>query len=140
VSASPADPLQGRCGCGAIRFEVRAPFDLARYCHCHRCQHRTGTSSSANARVAREAVAILAGEEHIRSWAPEGGAPKHYCGGCGGHVFSGPLDGETIVIRLGAIEGDPGIRPEYRQWLSSAVAWEDVPDDGLPRYEESGPA
>jgi hypothetical protein len=140
MSASPESPLRGSCGCGAIRFEVRAPFDLARYCHCHRCQHRTGTSSSANARVAREAVAILAGEEQIRSWAPEGGAPKHYCAACGGHVFSGPLDGETIVIRLGAIEGDPGIRPEYRQWVSSAAAWEEIPEDGLPRYEESGPA
>lgn len=140
MTASPETPLQGSCGCGAIRFEVRAPFELARYCHCHRCQHRTGTSSSANARVAREAVEILAGEELIRSWAPEGGAPKHYCADCGGHVFSGPLDAETIVVRIGAIEGDPGIRPEYRQWVSSAAAWEDIPDDGLPRYGEAGPA
>jgi hypothetical protein len=139
MSVSPQTPLHGSCGCGAISFEVRAPFELARYCHCHRCQHRTGTSSSANARVAREAVEIQ-GAEHIRSWAPEGGAPKHYCAECGGHVFSGPLDGEKIVIRLGAIDGDPGIRPEYRQWVSSAVAWEEIPDDGLPRYPESGPA
>jgi hypothetical protein len=139
VSASPENPLHGSCGCGAISFEVSAPFELARYCHCHRCQHRTGTSSSANARVARAAVAIE-GAEHIRSWAPEGGAPKHYCAECGGHVFSGPLDGEAIVIRLGAIDGDPGIRPEYRQWVSSAAAWEEIPDDGLPRYPEAGPA
>jgi hypothetical protein len=139
MSASPETPLRGSCGCGAISFEVRAPFELARYCHCHRCQHRTGTSSSANARVARAAVAIE-GAEQIRSWAPEGGQPKHYCAECGGHVFSGPLDGEKIVIRLGAVEGYPGIRPEYRQWVSSAAAWEEIPDDGLPRYPEAGPA
>ena len=140
MTASPETPLHGSCGCGAISFEVRAPFELARYCHCHRCQKRTGTSSSANARVARDAVAILSGEDKIRSWAPEGGAPKHYCADCGGHVFSGPLDGENIVIRLGTIDGDPGIRPEYRQWVSSAASWEDIPDDGLPRYAEAGPA
>ena len=140
MTASPETPLSGHCGCGAIRFEVRAPFELARYCHCHRCQHRTGTSCSANAQVAREAVEIVAGEDRIRTWAPAGGAPKHYCAECGGHVFSGPLDAEKIVIRLGAIEGDPGIRPQYRQWVSSAVAWEEIPDDGLPRYEEAGPS
>jgi hypothetical protein len=139
MTASPETPLVGHCGCGAIRFEVRAPFELARYCHCHRCQQRTGTSCSANARVARAAVEILSGEEKIRSWSPEGGAPKHYCAECGGHVFSGPLDEEKIVVRLGTIEGDPGIRPAYRQWVSSAVTWEPIPDDGLPRYEEAGP-
>jgi hypothetical protein len=139
MSASPDTPLHGSCLCGAISFEVRAPFELARYCHCHRCQHRTGTSSSANARVAREAVEI-SGAEHIRSWAPADGAAKHYCGECGGHVFTGPLDAQKIVIRLGAVDGDPGIRPEYRQWVSSAVAWEEIPDDGLPRYPELGPA
>lgn len=139
MSASPETPLTGSCGCGAIGFEVRAPFELARYCHCHRCQKRTGTSCSANARVARDAVEI-SGAEHIRTYAPEGGQPKHYCGECGGHVFSGPLDREKIVIRLGAVDGDPGIRPEYRMWVSSAAAWEDIPDDGLPRYPEAGPA
>jgi hypothetical protein len=139
VSAPPQTPLHGSCLCGAISFEVGAPFELARYCHCHRCQKRTGTSCSANARVARDAVEIE-GAEHIRTLAPADGAPKHYCGECGGHVFSGPLDAEKLVIRLGAIDGDPGIRPEYRQWVSSAAAWEEIPDDGLPRYPEGGPA
>jgi hypothetical protein len=65
--------------------------------------------------------------------------PKAYCVECGGHLFSGSLDDDSISIRLGAIEGDPGIRPEYHQWVSSAAVWEDIPDDGLPRYEEAGP-
>ncbi len=65
--------------------------------------------------------------------------PKAYCADCGGHLFAGSLDADFISIRLGAIEGDPGIRPEYRQWLSSAVLWEEIPDDGLPRYDEGAP-
>jgi hypothetical protein len=139
MRASPQNPMHGSCGCGAISFEVSAPFELARYCHCHRCQKRTGTSCSANAWVARDAVKIT-GAEHIRTYAPEGGQPKHYCGECGGHVFSGALDDDKLVIRLGAIDGDPGIRPAYRMWVSSAAPWEPIPDDGLPRYPEAGPA
>jgi hypothetical protein len=139
MSASPQNPLLGRCSCGAVRFEVRAPFELARYCHCHRCQHRTGTSSSANAKLARSAFEILTGADLIGAWEPVGGQPKYYCVECGGHLFSGALDAEHVFVRLGAIDGDPDIRPEYRQWLSSAAVWEKIPDDGLPRYEEAGP-
>jgi hypothetical protein len=52
---------------------------------------------------------------------------------------SRPSRPSHIFVRLGAIDGDPGIRPEYRQWLSSAATWETIPDDSLPRYEEAGP-
>ncbi|MBS1861675.1 MAG: GFA family protein [Actinobacteria bacterium] len=139
MSASPQTPLTGRCGCGAVRFEVRAPFESSRYCHCHRCQHRTGTAAGASARVARAAVEFTSGIDLIRAWEPAGGMPKAYCVECGGHLFSGSLEDDLISIRLGAIEGDPGIRPELHQWVSSAATWEELPEDGLPRYEEAGP-
>jgi hypothetical protein len=139
VSASPENPMRGGCGCGAVRFEIRAPFTSARYCHCHRCQHRTGTSCSASARIDRADFAILSGAEQIRSWQPEGGLPKAYCAECGSHLFSGSLADDFVSVRLGAVEGDPGIRPEHRQWVSSAAPWEPIPDDGLPRYDEASP-
>jgi hypothetical protein len=65
--------------------------------------------------------------------------PKAYCGRCGNHLFAGSLDDDVVSIRLGAIDGDPGIRPEYRQWVSSAAPWEPIPDDGLPRHDEAAP-
>jgi hypothetical protein len=127
VSASPENPLRGGCGCGAVRFEIRAPLHAARYCHCRRCQRRTGAAASASARIGRADFEILSGADLIRYWEPPGGMPKAYCGECGGHLFAGSL------------EGDPGIRPESRQWVSSAAAWEPIPDDGLPRYDEAAP-
>ena len=139
MSASPENPLHGRCGCGAVRFEVRGPFSRALYCHCHRCQYRTGVAYSASARVDRADFEILTGAELIRSWEPKDGMPKAYCVECGGHLFSGSLDGDFISVRLGAIEGDPGIRPEAHIWVSSAAPWEPIPDDGLPRYDEGRP-
>ena len=36
-------PLTGGCNCGAVRFEVTAPLVKAGYCHCQRCQRRSGT-------------------------------------------------------------------------------------------------
>ncbi len=139
MSASPESPLRGGCGCGAVRFEVRAPFYSARYCHCHRCQHRTGAAASASARIGRADFEISSGAELIRYWKPADGMPKAYCAECGSHLFSGSLDHDFVSVRLGAVEGDPGIRPESRQWISSAAAWEPIPDDGLPRYDGAAP-
>jgi hypothetical protein len=132
-------PLTGHCACGAIRFAVGAPFEAARYCHCHRCQRRTGTSSSASARVAADAFEISQGEGALRAWQPPDGQAKWYCAECGGHVFSRPVGGEHVYVRMGALDAHPGIRPEYRQWVSSAAPWEPIPDDGLPRFDGAGP-
>ncbi len=71
-----------------IRFEIREPFASANYCHCTRCQRRTGTAASANGRTAPGSFQLLSGEEHLRAWAPEGGAAKVFCGLCGSAVFS----------------------------------------------------
>jgi hypothetical protein len=122
-----------------VRFEVRGPFTRALYCHCRRCQRRTGTAASAAARLDRADFGILSGAELIRSWEPADGMPKAFCAECGSHLLAGSLDGDFLAIRLGALDDDPGIRPEYRQWVSSAAPWEPIPDDGLPRYDEAAP-
>jgi hypothetical protein len=135
---SPEVPLEGRCLCGAVSFRVTAPFQTAGYCHCKRCQRRSGTTSTLNARVAAESFEIVEGAEAIRTWRPPAGQPKSFCMHCGGHLFSGdPERGPLVGVRLGAMDGDPGIRPQWHQWVSSAPEWEPIPDDGLPRFAES---
>ena len=58
-------PLTGGCLCGAVRFEVTEPLVSSGYCHCTRCQRRTGTAASPGARIAPGSLRVLAGEEHI---------------------------------------------------------------------------
>ena len=43
----------GGCVCGGVRYEVTEPFVSSNYCHCTRCQRRTGTAASANGRTRR---------------------------------------------------------------------------------------
>jgi len=134
---SPEAPLTGSCACGAVAFEVSAPFETAGYCHCRRCQHRSGALWSLNAQVPAEGFKIVRGREVVRTWAPPGGWPKAFCAECGGHLYSD--GGEVLGVRLGAVDGDPGIRPQWHQWLESAPDWEAIPDDGLPRFEHARP-
>ena len=43
-------------------------------------------------------------------------------------------------VRLGATDGDPGVRPEFRQFVAYPAPCEEIPNDGLPRYPERAPA
>jgi hypothetical protein len=123
-----------------VRFEISEPLVSARYCHCTRCQHRTGTAASASGAVVPGSFHVVQGEDRLRAWKPEGGAEKWFCGECGSALFTrDPEDPERIGVRLGAIEGDPGVRPSARQFVAYAAPWEAIPDDGLPRYAERRP-
>jgi hypothetical protein len=133
-------PLTGGCLCGGVRFEVTKPLVTASYCHCTRCQRRTGTAASAQARVEPGSLRITAGEELVRSYEPADGFSKAFCSACGSALWSRhPTDDDVMSVRLGAFDGDPGIRPSYRQFVAYAAPWERVPDDGLTHYPEGRP-
>ena len=134
-------PLTGGCLCGRVRYEVTEPLVSAGYCHCKRCQRRTGTAASFSARIVPGSLRILSGEDLIRSFEPPDGFAKVFCSDCGSALWSrNPEDPDVISIRLGTFDEDPGIRPSYRQFVAYAAAWEPIPDDGLPRYDERRPA
>jgi len=136
----PSPLLTGGCGCGAVRFEITEPLTSATYCHCTRCQRRSGTAASANGKTTPGSFRIVEGEGEIRSWQPEGGSEKAFCGRCGSALFSRtPGDPPGIGVRLGAIDGDPGIRPQFRQHVATAAVWEPLPDDGLRRFPAGRP-
>jgi hypothetical protein len=128
--------LTGGCLCGGVRFELEEPPLSASYCHCTRCQRRTGTAASAQVRVAPGSLRVVSGEELVKWYVPPDGFHKAFCSECGSALFSRPGGGEPIGVRLGLFDGDPGIRPQHRQFVEYAAVWEPIPDDGLPRYPE----
>jgi hypothetical protein len=132
--------LTGGCLCGGIRYEITAPLGTASYCHCTRCQRRTGTAASASVRTAPDSLRIVQGEELLRSWRPEDGNPKVFCSECGSHLWAEDRSSPGVYfVRLGSFDTDPGVRPAHRQFVDYAAAWEPIPDDGLPRYPERRP-
>ena len=138
--AAPSLPLTGGCGCGAVRFEISEPLGSAVYCHCTRCQRRTGAAAGASAWLAPGSLTLTQGEDQLRAWAPGGGFEKVFCGVCGSAVIvRNPENGEAALVRLGVIDGDPGVRPSAHQFAAYAAPWEPLPDDGLPRYDERMP-
>jgi hypothetical protein len=126
--------------CGGVRYELSARPEYAGYCHCTRCQRRTGGSAAVSARVVRGSFAVAQGEERIAYYRPDKGYEKAFCSDCGSALWSrNPNDHEDINVRMGTFDRDPGVRPSYHQFVAYAVPWEPIPDDGLPRHPERRP-
>jgi hypothetical protein len=126
--------------CGGVRFEIDAPLVVAGWCHCTRCQRRTGTPASVQGRIAPGSLRIVEGEHLVQSYMPADGWTKAFCRECGSALWAqSPQDPDAIAVRFGAFDGDPGITPSYRQFVAYAAPWAEIPDDGLPRFPERRP-
>ena len=138
---SPARPLRGSCLCGGVQFEVTARFLRANYCHCTRCRKHSGAGALVQGRVPAEAFRLLQGEELIEVYRPPaGGMVKAFCRVCGSSLFGGSWpDGPEVSIRLGSLDGDPGIRPQFHNFVASTPPWDTILEDGLPRFSERAP-
>ena len=80
--------LTGGCLCSGVRYELTEPPVSASYCHCTRCQRRSGTAASAQVRVPPGSVRFVAGEELVKWFAPSGRIPQ----------------GVLLGVRLGALQ------------------------------------
>src|SRR3954464_1732324 len=134
MSDTPDLPITGRCVCGAVRFEIDRPLVAALFCHCKRCQRRTGSAFSVSAVTVPGSFHVTAGD--ARTFDPgDGGWRKAFCATCGGHTHPVPrTDSGRLGVRMGALDEAPGIRPVAHQFVTYAAPWLPLPDDGLPRF------
>jgi hypothetical protein len=135
-----AETIGGSCLCGGVRFEVTLPFTRAVHCHCSRCRKHSGAFGLTVGHIPRDRVRVLQGEELIRVYRPDGGRVKAFCSQCGSSLFGAEWpEGEMASVRLGALDGDPEVRPEWHSYVDSRAPWDELPDDRLPRYPDAPP-
>ena len=67
-------PVQGRCLCGGVRFEVTEPFIRVSQCHCTFCKAISGGYGTVSGRAKTDAIRVLEGRELLTSYTPEGGS------------------------------------------------------------------
>ena len=127
--------------CGSVKFRIDKPLLGVEICHCKRCQRRTGTDHSVAGLTRPGSFEITAGEGLVSAYIPDDdGWHKFFCQRCGGQLFARhPENPDLLAVRMGALDQDPGVRPIGHQFVAYAAPWEDIPDDGLPRYDERMP-
>jgi hypothetical protein len=128
--------MRGSCLCGGVRFEVEAAPDSLRYCHCTSCKKLSGGAGTVNFGVPPSAIRIVAGEELLQSFTPEGGSAKTFCRTCGANLFGGGWpDSERASVRVPTIEGPIDANVGAHIYARSVASWETLPDDGAERFE-----
>lgn len=135
--------MRGECLCSAVAFEFDPPVTEIEICHCHRCQHATGSAFAAGFYVRTETFRWLQGEELITKYeAPVLREPPPYrrwfCRRCGSPVPVLDAAAPSVEIPAGLIDKDSGARPTYQMWNRHRAAW--TPQIELPAFDESPPA
>ena len=126
--------LEGKCGCGAVRYQVADEFRYAANCHCSRCRAATGSAFKPFAGIEREKLEIVAGGDTLLVWGDDSGNHTR-CGICGSLLYSVVRDGAWVHVALGSLVDEPSIRPSEHIYVGSKAPWFELTDD-LPQAEE----
>ena len=126
---------QGRCLCGALRYEIDGPFVDLVHCHCSMCRKHHGAPFSS------WAVAPIAGFRWTSDTATLGSyqsserGHREFCTVCGSVA---PMLDEAhgiVIAPAGNLEGDLGLRPTKHMFVASKASWYAITDD-LPQHDE----
>jgi len=128
--------LSGQCLCGTVCFQIDGKLGPLVYCHCSMCQRANGSAFSANASVRERYMRWLSGRAAITEYESSPGKFRAFCSVCGSPIYSRrTAEPESLRVRLGTIDGDPGRRPLAHFWVASKASWFEITDD-LPQYPE----
>jgi hypothetical protein len=128
---APARPIFGSCLCGDVRYRVDGPLSEIVNCHCIDCRRCQGAEFATNASLAIEDLRLLSGESSLQAYESSPGNRRSFCIQCGAPVFAHGVGGDSVRVRMGSLDADPGFDPGAHVWASQGVAWQAL-DDGLP--------
>ena len=131
--------LTGSCLCQAVKFRITGQLGPAVFCHCRQCQKSNGTAFATTAPVRAKYFEIIEGRSQIREYESSPGKFRAFCSTCGSPIYSRrPSDPDTLRLRLGIIDNDPGCRPLAHVWTGAKVPWFEITDT-LPQVTAAAP-
>ena len=131
--------LQGRCECGAVRFEVLGPIEELCHCHCSQCRRLHGAAYATFAGVERSLFHYLSGADAVREYASSDMNIRVFCGECGSSLFVDARDEpEVRYLAMSSLEGNPPHPIAYHQFVGSKAPWHEI-DDNLEKFEGGAP-
>ena len=127
---------QATCLCGAVKWELDEPFDLASHCHCSRCRKAHGAGFATY--VAGAAAGFrLRGGAHIVRFESSPGFFRCFCDTCGS-VVPGDAHEGRMFVPAGNFDGAPGVSPLAHIFVASKAPWCEI-RDSLPQFDAYPP-
>jgi len=129
--------IKGGCLCGGVHYEIKGQLFNAGNCHCSMCRRQHGSAFSTYAELNPDEFRWISGEDLISVYETSPKVGWCFCSVCGSSL-AGVEKGKVTMVTLGTVEGDPGIRPDFHEFVGSRAQWHKITDD-LPQFEEWPP-
>jgi hypothetical protein len=130
--------IEGGCLCGAVRYRSGAEPAMQVVCHCKTCQKNSGSAFSMNVAVPQDSLVVEG--EALRGYIDHSGTSgqpfhRHFCGGCGSHVYShGSAYGAIAFIKAGTLDDATWLAPSVHIWCAEKLPWVSIPE-GATQYQ-----
>ncbi|HMI91825.1 MAG TPA: GFA family protein [Polyangiales bacterium] len=137
--ASEPGWVRGSCLCGKVAYEIEHGGHSVYHCHCSRCRKARAAAHTANLFLPSARFRWIRGQDQRTSFkVPDAERFTHvFCSTCGSGTA---VDrGERAMVPAATLDGDPGIVEQRHIFVSSMPAWDTLPNDGWPRFEQSAP-
>ncbi len=131
--------LTGSCLCMAVRFEINAMPRRFVHCHCHTCRKVHGTVYGSSALIDSRHFRLLTDADAVTAYESSPGKQRCFCRHCGSHVYARfKARPQEIILRIGTLDGDPGMKAEAHIWVEHKASWYEI-TDALPRHPQGFP-
>jgi hypothetical protein len=126
--------LKGSCLCGRVQFEVER-FEVVSNCHCSMCRKAHGAAYATFAAALLDAFRYTAGEDQVATYPSAPDNVRCFCRTCGSNLPKRNRSGQSMIVPLGCMDDDPGLRPMLHIFAGSKAPWHEIRDE-LPCFEE----
>jgi len=129
--------IHGSCLCNAVAFEAEGEPLICRHCHCSRCRKARSAAHASNLVVPIDGFRFTRGEPRLRSYkVPDAQFfTQAFCDTCGSPMPVVDTARGFVVIAMGALDADPGVRPRNHIFVASKAPWFEI-TDSLPQFAE----
>ena len=125
-------PMNGRCFCGEVRYQLKQPPQAAYYCHCRDCQYLAGAPFHVLAVVERNAVERQSGNLSAFRHPTQDGSEltREFCASCGTPLFLSSTRWDDIsMLSVLSLDNPEALKPAFEIWSRSKSSWAQIPHD-----------
>lgn len=136
-------PIQGKCLCETVQYEISGSLGPIYNCHCSKCRRWHGSAFRTRASINTNQFKWISGSDNLSSYKSSDNVTKYFCKTCGSPLISTYKNKPDVLgIPLGGIEGISDFRLEAHIFVSSKASWYEITDsapqfEGWPGSEES---
>ena len=127
-----ADPREGGCQCGKVRYRIEGAPVAVGVCHCSDCQRQSGSAFGMSLILAKQHFRLLSGELRSFTKTAESGRTVEclFCPDCGTRIYHVPTMFEGVVnVKSGTLGDTAWLEPSVHTWTQSRQPWVTIPED-----------